>query len=107
MDLGHEVGGVDDLSSGSADNGVDGVQYHTHSIVDGDWLLGLLPDAKPEVVIHLAARSRVSFSVQNPLRSAEANALGTISVLNAILKAELVGRTRFVFASSSSVYDGA
>ena len=106
MDLG-EVIGVDDLSTGSADNEVDGVQYHTHSITDADWLVHLLRDTNPEVVIHLAAMSRVAFSVQYPLRSAAANVMGTISVLNAILKAELVGRTRLVFASSSSVYGGA
>ena len=106
MDLG-EVIGVDDLSTGSADNEVDGVQYHTHSITDTDWLVHLLRDTNPEVVIHLAAMSRVAFSVQYPLRSAAANVMGTISVLNAILKAERVGGTRLVFASSSSVYGGA
>ena len=69
MDLG-EVIGVDDLSTGSADNRVDGAQYHIHSITDTDWLVHLLRDTNPEAVIHLAAVPRVAFSVQYPLRSA-------------------------------------
>ena len=106
-DLGVEVVGVDDLSSGSANNVVDGVQYHTHSTTDPDWLLRLLGDTRPDVVIHLAALPCVAFSARYPLRSATANVMGTICVLNAILKAELVGKTRLVFASSSSVYGSA
>ena len=60
-----------------------------------------------DVVIHLAALPCVAFSAQYPLRSATANVMGTICVLNAILKAGRVGKTRLVFASSSSVYGGA
>ncbi len=102
-ELGHDVIGVDDLSSGTPANGVGGVQYHAHSVVDADWLERLLENTGPDAVLHLAAKPRVPYSVQNPLRSAEANVMGTLSVLNAILKSRLMGRTRLVFASSSAV----
>ena len=105
--LGHEVIGVDDLSSGTPPNGVNGVQYHTRSVVDADWLVGLLKDTVPDAILHLAAKPRVPYSVRNPLRSAEANAMGTLSVLNGILKAELAEKTRLVFASSSAVFGDA
>ncbi|MDE2888684.1 MAG: GDP-mannose 4,6-dehydratase [Gemmatimonadota bacterium] len=102
-ELGHDVIGVDDLSSGMPANGVEGVQYHVHSVVDADWFVRLLKNTIPDAVLHLAAKPRVPYSVQNPLHSAEANVMGTLSVLNAILKSDLIVRTRLVFASSSAV----
>ncbi|MCE2438025.1 MAG: GDP-mannose 4,6-dehydratase [Candidatus Latescibacteria bacterium] len=102
-EIGHGVIGVDDLSSGTPPNGVEGVQYHAHSVVDADWFVRLLKNAIPDAVLHLAAKPRVPYSVRNPLRSAEANAMGTLSVLNGILKAGLAEKTRLVFASSSAV----
>ena len=103
-ELGHEVIGVDDLSSGTPPNDMEGVQYHAHSVVDAEWFVRLLKNTISDAVIHLAAKPRVPYSVRNPLRSAEANAMGTLSVLNGILKAELTEKTRLVFASSSAVF---
>ena len=107
IDLGHQVIGVDDLSEGSSRRPVDGVEYHVRCVTDTDWLRRLFRENHPSAVIHLAAVPRVSYSVQEPLRSATPNLTGTISVLNAMLKAGLVGEGRLVFASSSSVYGGA
>ena len=107
IDLGHQVIGVDDLSEGSSRRPVDGVQYHVRCVTDTEWLRRLFRETKPSAVIHLAAVPRVSYSVQEPLRSATPNLTGTISVLDAMLKSGLVGESRLVFASSSSVYGGA
>ncbi len=107
VDLGEEVIGVDDLSSGLAKDSVDGAEYHVHCITDVEWLTRLFQDTKPRAVLHLAAVPLVPRSVEHPLESANSNLLGTVSVLEAVLKAQLVGRTRVVFASSSSVYGGA
>ena len=104
VELGERVVGVDDLSSGLAEDFVPGVQYHVHNVVDADWMIRLLREVRPTAVIHLAALPRVSFSVEQPMLSTDANLMGAISVMNAILKAELIDRTRLVFASSSSVY---
>jgi len=56
-----------------------------------------------EVVFHLAALPRVSFSVEHPLESHEANATGTLSVLEA---AKLAKVKRVVFSCSSSIFGG-
>jgi len=56
-----------------------------------------------EVVFHLAALPRVSFSIDHPLEADYANVHGTLSVLEAARKA---GVKRVVFSSSSSVYGG-
>lgn len=56
-----------------------------------------------EVVFHLAARPRVSFSVDHPLEAHEANATGTLSVLEAARRA---GVKRVIFSCSSSIFGG-
>lgn len=56
-----------------------------------------------QVVFHLAALPRVSFSIDQPIEAHTANALGTLSVLEA---ARQSGVKRVVFSCSSSVYGG-
>jgi len=56
-----------------------------------------------DVVFHLAALPRVSFSIDSPIDANHANVSGTLSVLEAARKA---GVKRVVFSCSSSVYGG-
>ncbi len=105
--LGEDVIGVDDLSSGRAEDAPPGAACHVHCVTDMDWLTSLLRKVRPQAVIHLAAAPRVGYSVSHPLESAKPNLMGTIAVLNALLAAQLADRTRLVFASSSSVYGAA
>lgn len=56
-----------------------------------------------DVVFHLAALPRVSFSIDEPLAADFANTHGTLSVLEAARQA---GVKRVVFSCSSSVYGG-
>jgi nucleoside-diphosphate-sugar epimerase len=56
-----------------------------------------------DVVFHLAALPRVSFSVEHPLEAHEANATGTLSVLEAARQA---GVRRVIFSCSSSIFGG-
>ncbi|WP_410514015.1 SDR family NAD(P)-dependent oxidoreductase [Paenibacillus sp. BR2-3] len=56
---------------------------------------------RPDVVIHLAAKAGVRPSIEDPLMYVEVNLLGTINVLDASVKYAV---SRFIFASSSSVY---
>ena len=67
---GIDVLGVDDLSEGAPDNTVEGVRYHRLSVADaGARWCGSCVRAQPEAVIHLAARPRVRFTVEQPLQS--------------------------------------
>lgn len=104
VERGEEVIGVDDLSTGIGKPVADGVRYHVHKIEDEAWLTALLRDTRPQAIIHLAAAARVAASVRHPRKNAEVNVIGTLSVLSAIREADLLGSTRVVFASSSSVY---
>ena len=90
---------VDDLSTGVADNLQDvDVTFRHGTILDADLLDDVLADAS--AVVHLAARPSVPRSLADPMASHEANATGTLKVLEA---ARRTGAYVAV-ASSSSVY---
>jgi UDP-glucose 4-epimerase len=95
-----EVVGLDDLSTGSLDNlkGVDS-RLVVGSILDPDALGEAIEGCN--AVVHLAARPSVPRSVADPLASHEANATGTLKVLDA---ARALNDPLVIVASSSSVY---
>ena len=92
---------VDDFSTGRADNlaGVDGVEVIEGSILDVDVLDEALAGAG--AVVHLAARASVPRSLEDPFATHEANATGTLRVLEAARHAD---GPLVIVASSSSVY---
>ncbi|MFW2334716.1 NAD-dependent epimerase/dehydratase family protein [Ilumatobacter sp.] len=96
-----EVVGIDDLSTGDRAN-LDGVDCELveGSILDAEALTTAMQGA--DAVVHLAARPSVPRSIVDPVASHEANATGTMRVLEA---ARANGRNPLVIvASSSSVY---
>ncbi len=91
---------IDDLSFGFRDN-LDDVDT---TLVEGSILnMELLEEAftSADTVVHLAARSSVPRSVAHPVAAHEANATGTLRVLEAARRA---GGLHVIVASSSSVY---
>jgi UDP-glucose 4-epimerase len=95
-----EVVAVDDLSTGFRSN-LEGVDAE---LVEGTILDQALLEkafAGADAVVHLAARPSVPRSLADPMASHDANATGTITVLEAMRAAEVPSA---VVASSSSVY---
>jgi UDP-glucuronate 4-epimerase len=70
-------------------------------ICDADRMTGVLADATPDAVFHVAALAGVRPSVADPGRFARVNVDGLVSMLEATRGS---GCRRVVFASSSSVY---
>lgn len=70
-------------------------------ICDAQAINALFERARPEGVIHLAAKAGVRPSIADPVGYSRANVLGTSVLLEAAKRA---GVSRFVMASSSSVY---
>jgi UDP-glucose 4-epimerase len=102
---GHDVRVVDNLSTGrlsNLDEVIGDIEFFDLDIRDVDALCG--PMAGCQAVVHLAALPSVPRSIADPAASHEANATGTLNVLNAAREAE-VGRV--VSASSSSIYGAA
>ncbi|MFC9972436.1 NAD-dependent epimerase/dehydratase family protein [Spirillospora sp. NPDC127200] len=95
---GHEVAGVDDLSSGG--NVRDDVEMWRMDVADPA-LAARVADWRPEAVLHLAAQVSVRVSVGDPLGDARTNVLGTANVLEA---ARAAGARKVVFTSSCAVY---
>jgi UDP-glucose 4-epimerase len=100
-----EVVGLDDLSTGSLDNlhGTQ-VQLHVGSILDRELLAVAMADC--DAVVHLAARPSVPRSIADPVASHDANATGTLNVLEAARALRDSGGPDplVIVASSSSVY---
>ncbi|HVE73840.1 MAG TPA: NAD-dependent epimerase/dehydratase family protein [Mycobacteriales bacterium] len=90
---------LDNLSTGAAENlgGVD-VRLLEGSILDPEALAEATAEA--DAIVHLAARPSVPRSLQDPVASHEANATGTLRVLEAARPRNV----HVVLASSSSVY---
>jgi nucleoside-diphosphate-sugar epimerase len=99
---GHEVVGLDDLSTG-----------HRHNLPDGEpaWRFVLGDIRDPAIcfeamrgvgaVVHLAGRNSVPRSLVDPRSALEVNVVGGFNLLEA---SRAAGVARFVYASSSSVY---
>lgn len=99
---GHTVTVLDDLSAGSESNLADvrgKVELIIGSITDRPTLDRATRGA--EYVLHLAARTSVPRSVQDPAETNRVNVDGTLQVLLAARDASV---RRVVFASSSSIY---
>jgi len=92
---------VDDFSTGRRDNldGLDRLEVVEGSILDTHLLQQVVDGA--DAVVHLAARASVPRSLEDPIATHEANATGTLGVLEA---ARAGGSPQVVVASSSSVY---
>ncbi|MGY4711967.1 NAD-dependent epimerase/dehydratase family protein [Mycolicibacterium sp. CBM1] len=103
---GHTVVGLDNLSTGKAAN-LDAAREHdefTFVVADivSDDLIGLLADAEPEVVFHLAAQIDVRRSVTEPEYDASVNVVGTVRLAEAARRA---GVRKVVHTSSGgSIY---
>ncbi|MBI5231919.1 MAG: NAD-dependent epimerase/dehydratase family protein [Coriobacteriales bacterium] len=97
---GHDVGVIDDLSTGSPANLHPSAWFRTVDILD-DSLESLVREFAPEAVVHLAAQSSVSVSISDPERDHAVNAEGTRRVA---LAARQAGARRMLSASSAAVY---
>jgi UDP-glucose 4-epimerase len=95
---------VDDLSTGFRANldAVPGVELVVGSVLDRSLLDGALDGV--DAVVHLAARPSVPRSLEDPWATHQANASGTLSVLEAVRRRPAGARPHVIVASSSSVY---
>ncbi|MGH9189569.1 MAG: SDR family oxidoreductase [Acidimicrobiales bacterium] len=98
---GHQVRVLDDLSTGYAENIPEAAELVQGNVADESLVTEAMCDV--DVVFHQAAHRAVLRSVVDPLATDTANTHGTLTILQAALKA---GARRVVYASSSSVYGG-
>lgn len=90
---------VDNLVAGKAERLPKEVKFIKLDICDNDALTEAMQGV--DVVVHLAALPRVQFSIEHPFEAQHANVDGTLSVLEAMRRANV---KRIVYAASSSAY---
>lgn len=96
----HEVYIVDDFSTGKMSN-IHAIKAQFVDICDFEDLQDAFEFCMPDAVLHLAAQSAITTSLNDPKRDLEVNVGGTLNVL---LLAKKYGVKRFVFSSTSAVY---
>ena len=77
---------------------------HYGDLTDATNLIRVVQEVQPEEIYNLAAQSHVAVSFETPEYTANADAIGTLRLLEAIRILGLEGRTRFYQASTSELY---
>jgi UDP-glucose 4-epimerase len=99
---GHEVGVVDNLSTGTRENLNPRARFWQADIRDAA-LDGIVAEFRPEVISHHAAQMSVSVSTRDPRGDADINILGTLNLLEAAVRH---GARRVIFASTGGAMYG-
>lgn len=102
VELGHHVVVVDNLSTGRLHN-LNTAATFSHMDISTPAIDSLFDKEHPEVIFHHAAQASVIASVQDPVRDAEVNVLGSLRLIDNALKH---GTEKFVFASTGGAIYG-
>ena len=77
---------------------------HYGDLTDATNLIRIIQNVQPDEIYNLGAQSHVAVSFETPEYTANANALGTLRLLEAIRILKLETKTRFYQASTSELY---
>ncbi len=77
---------------------------HYGDLTDATNLIRIIQEVQPDEIYNLAAQSHVMVSFETPEYTANADALGTLRLLEAIRILKLEEKTRFYQASTSEMY---
>ena len=81
-----------------------GLRLHYGDMTDATNLIRLIQEIKPTELYNLAAQSHVRVSFETPEYTANADAIGTLRLLEAMRILNMVETTRFYQASTSELY---
>ena len=115
LDKGYEVHGVKRRASSFNTERIDHLYADPHEpdrrmilhygdLTDATNLIRIVQEVQPAEIYNLAAQSHVAVSFETAEYTANADALGTLRLLEAIRICGLSGRTRFYQASSSEMF---
>lgn len=112
---GYEVHGIKRRSSSFNTSRIDHLYQDPHvenrnyvlhygDLTDSTNLIRIMQEVQPDEVYNLAAQSHVAVSFETPEYTANADAIGTLRLLEAIRILGLEGKTRFYQASTSEMF---
>jgi GDPmannose 4,6-dehydratase len=115
LQKGYEVHGVKRRASSLNSQRIDhlyvdphvaGARFHLHygDMTDSTNLLRIVQQTQPDEIYNLAAQSHVRVSFETPEYTANADAIGTLRMLEAIRILDLTRKTRFYQASTSELF---
>lgn len=115
LEKGYEVHGIKRRSSSFNTGRIDHLFQDPHvtrrpfflhygDMTDSPGLTRIVEDVQPDEIYNLAAQSHVQVSFEEPEYTANADALGTLRLLEAIRLLGLTQKTRFYQASTSELY---
>src|SRR6476620_9737031 len=84
----------------------EGVAFRLHfgDVTDATNIIRVVQETQPDEIYNLAAQSHVQVSFETPEYTANADALGTLRLLEAIRILGREGKTRFYQASTSELF---
>ncbi len=94
---------IDHLYQDKHENNVNFI-LHYGDLTDSTNLIRLVSDIQPDEIYNLAAQSHVKVSFETPEYTANADAIGTLRLLEAIRILKLEKKTKFYQASTSELY---
>ena len=94
---------IDDIYSDPHDENVN-FFMHYGDLTDSSNIMRLIQTIEPDEIYNLAAQSHVQVSFETAEYTANADAFGTLRILEAIRTLKLVEKTRFYQASTSELY---
>ncbi|MDR2650449.1 MAG: UDP-glucose 4-epimerase GalE [Clostridiales bacterium] len=101
VERGYETIVADNLEKGHRDAVWPGARFYQGDLRDEEFLRRLFEKHKIGSVVHFAAYSLVSESVENPMKYYENNVCGGLTLLKAMIKANVY---HIVFSSTAAVY---
>ena len=110
LEKGYEVHGIVRRSSVDKKERIDhltgNINFHLHygDMTDSISLVKIVTKIEPDEIYNLAAQSHVKVSFEVPEYTADADAVGTLRMLEAIRMAGIEGTSKFYQASTSELY---
>ncbi|WJY18851.1 GDP-mannose 4,6-dehydratase [Alteriqipengyuania flavescens] len=115
LEKGYEVHGIKRRSSSFNTDRIEGIyqdphednrRFHLHygDLTDATNLIRIVQETRPHEIYNLAAQSHVAVSFETPEYTANADAIGTLRLLEAIRILGLEKHSRFYQASTSELY---
>jgi GDPmannose 4,6-dehydratase len=118
LEKGYEVHGIKRRASSFNTDRIDHLYQDPHvqtvrmylhygDLTDATNLIRIIQQVQPDEIYNLAAQSHVAVSFETPEYTANADALGTLRLLEAVRILGLSAKTRFYQASTSEMYGNA
>ena len=100
IENGHEIIIVDSLVHGKKENINKHAKFYCNDICDEN-IWKVFEKEKPEIVIHEAAQTNVSKSIENPIFDANVNIMGTLNILECCRK---FGVRKIIYPASAASF---